>query len=105
MSNQSTNPHSLSRVVSPPIYAEKTINHNIRRRKARKKTLARDSFPVQAVETVDNEIPIIPPPIESSDEDITIQAISPQIEYPTLLPTINMQSIPPPVDLPPKNTS
>ena len=61
VSNQPTNNHSLPRVVSPPTYAEGTINPNIRRRKSKKKSLARDSFPFQVVETVDDEIPILPP--------------------------------------------
>lgn len=61
VSNQPTNNHSLPRVVPLPIYDEGTVNPNIRRRKAKKKALARDSFPAQAVETVNNEIPILPP--------------------------------------------
>ena len=113
-SNQSTSSHNLLRVASPLTYAEKTINPNIRRRKARKKALARDSFSAQTIETVDNAIPILPPPIETPNKDITIPTIPPQIESPTLShpieppsiqPTIKVPSIPPPVDLPPEHTS
>ena len=35
--NQSTNNHSLTRAVARPTYAERTVNSNIRRRKAKKK--------------------------------------------------------------------
>ena len=100
-STQCTNSHSLPRVASPPTYADKTINPNIRRRKAKIKSLTRDSFPIQAVEKEDNELPLLPPP----DEDITLPAILPPITSPTLSPPIEPTSIPPPVDLPPNNTS
>ena len=114
VSNQPTNNHSLPRVVSPPTYAEGTINPNIRRRKSKKKSLARDSFPFQVVETVDDEIPILPPQIKTPHEDLTIPDIPPQIESPTLSPPIELPSIPPtiklpnitpPVELPPKSNS
>ena len=91
-------------MVSPPTYAEGTINPNIRRRKSKKKSLARDSFLFQVVETVDDEIPILPPQIKTPHEDLTIPDIPPQTESPTLSPTIKVPSIPPPVDLPPRNT-
>ena len=101
-------------MVSPPTYAEGTINPNIRRRKSKKKSLARDSFPFQVVETVDDEIPILPPQIKTPHEDLTIPDIPPQIESPTLSPPIELPSIPPtiklpnitpPVELPPKSNS
>ena len=88
-------------MASPPTYADKTINPNIRRRKAKIKSLTRDSFPIQAVEKEDNELPLLPPP----DKDITLPAILPPITSPTLSPPIEPTSIPPPVDLPPNNTS
>ena len=89
VSNQPTNNHSLPRVVPLPIYDEGTVNPNIRRRKEKKKVPARDSFPSKVVEIVDDEISILPPQIETPDEDLTISAIPPQIEFPSLSPPID----------------
>ena len=63
---------------------------------------------------MDNKIPIIPPPIETPDEDATTPVIPSQIESSTLSPPIESPSTPsaitvpaspPLVDLPPKDMS